>query len=140
MVVRRLVRDLAFDTEIVVLPTVREDSGLAYSSRNAYLETDDRRAAAVLFRALSHAESAYSEGERSARKLAEIIRVDIGREPRAEVEYVAINDADTLEKLDRLDDRPVLISLAVRFGKTRLIDNIILNRTRTGKTGALVLP
>jgi pantoate--beta-alanine ligase len=140
MVVRRLVRDLAFDTEIVVLPTVREDSGLAYSSRNAYLETDDRRAAAVLYRALSHAESAYSEGERSGKKLAEIIRADIGREQRAEVEYVAVNDADTLEKLDRLDDRPVLISLAVRFGKTRLIDNILLNRTRTGKTGALVMP
>src|ERR687894_31986 len=105
MVVRRLLRDLAFETEIVVLPTVREDSGLAYSSRNAYLEADDRRAASVLYRALSHAESAYSEGERSGRKLAEIIRADIAREARAEVEYVAINDADTLEKLDRLDDR-----------------------------------
>jgi pantoate--beta-alanine ligase len=140
MVVRRLVRDLAFDTEIVVLPPVREDSGLAFSSRNAYLEGDDRRAAAVLYRALSHAESAYNEGERSGKKLAEIIRSDIAREPRAEVEYVSVNDADTLEKLDRLDDRPVLISLAVRFGKTRLIDNILLNRTRTGKTGALVMP
>ncbi|HEY9283134.1 MAG TPA: pantoate--beta-alanine ligase [Pyrinomonadaceae bacterium] len=140
MVVRRLVRDLAFETEIVVLPTVREDSGLAYSSRNAYLETDDRRAAAILYRALAHAESAYAEGERSGKKLSEIIRADITREPRAEVEYVAINDADTLERLDRLDDRPVLISLAVRFGKTRLIDNIILNRARSGKTGALVLP
>src|ERR671917_518096 len=84
LVVRRLVRDLALDTEIVVLPTVREDSGLAFSSRNAYLETDDRRAAAVLYRALSHAESAYSEGERSGKKLAEIIRADITREARAE--------------------------------------------------------
>jgi pantoate--beta-alanine ligase len=140
MIVRRLVRDLAFETEIVVLPTVREDSGLAYSSRNAYLEADDRRAAAVLYRALSHAESAYSEGERSGKKLAEIVRSDIAREPRAEVEYVSVNDADTLEKLDRLDDRPVLISLAVRFGRTRLIDNILLNRTRTGKTGTLVMP
>jgi len=140
LVVRRLVRDLAFDTEIVVLPTVREESGLAYSSRNAYLDGDDRRAASALYRALSHAESAYNEGERSGKKLAEIVRADIAREPRAEIEYVSVNDADTLEKLDRLDDRPVLISLAVRFGQTRLIDNIILNRTRTGKTGALVLP
>jgi pantoate--beta-alanine ligase len=138
LVVRRLVRDLAFDTEIVVLPTVREESGLAFSSRNAYLTDEDRRAAAVLYRALSHAESAYGEGERSGRRLAELVRADIEREPRAQIEYVAINDADTLEQLDRLDDRPVLISLAVRFGRTRLIDNVILNRTRTGKTGALV--
>src|SRR5918998_808415 len=116
LIVRRLVRDLAFETEIVVLPTIREESGLAYSSRNAYLETDDRRAASVLYRALAHAESAYNEGERSGKKLAEIIRADIGREARAEVEYVSVNDADTLERLDRLDDRPVLISLAVRFG------------------------
>src|SRR5918998_477020 len=135
--VRELVRALAFDTDVVVLPTVREDSGLAYSSRNAYLETDDRRAAAVLYRALSHAESAYSEGERSGKKLAEIIRADITREPRAEVEYVAVNDADTLERLDRLDDRPVLISLAARLGNTRLIDNIVLNKVN--KTGQLVM-
>jgi pantoate--beta-alanine ligase len=140
MVVRRLVRDLYFETEVVVLPTVREDSGLAYSSRNAYLGGDDRRAAAVLYRALAHAESAYSEGERSAKKLAEIVRAGIAGEPRAEIEYVSVNDADTLEKLDRLDDRPVLVSLAVRFGKTRLIDNILLNRARSGKTGALVMP
>lgn len=140
LVVRRLVRDLAFDTEIVVLPTVREGSGLAYSSRNAYLSDEDRRAATVLYRALSHAESAYAEGERSARKLAEIVRSDIEREPQARVEYVSVNDADTLEKLDRLEDRPILLSLAVRFGQTRLIDNIVLNRTRTGKTGALIKP
>jgi len=140
MVVRRLVRDLAVDTEIVVLPTVREDTGLAFSSRNAYLTDDDRRAAPALYRALSRAESAYAEGERSAKKLAEIVRADIAREPRAEIEYVSVNDADTLERLDRLEDRPVLVSLAVRFGKTRLIDNILLNRARTGKTGALVQP
>jgi pantoate--beta-alanine ligase len=140
LVVRRLVRDLAFDTEIVVLPTVREDSGLAFSSRNAYLAEDDRRAAPVLYRALSHAESAYAEGERNGRKLADLIRSDIEREPNARVEYVSVNDADTLETLDRLEDRPVLISIAVRFGQTRLIDNIVLNRVRSGKTGALVKP
>jgi pantoate--beta-alanine ligase len=141
LVVRRMVRDLAFDTEVVVLPTVREESGLAFSSRNAYLTEEDRRAAPVLYRALSHAESAYNEGERNARKLAEIVRADIERAaPGAQVEYVSVNDADTLAPLDRLEDRPVLVSLAVRFGKTRLIDNILLNRTRTGKTGALVKP
>ncbi|HEV2801076.1 MAG TPA: pantoate--beta-alanine ligase [Pyrinomonadaceae bacterium] len=138
LVVKRLVRDLAFDTEIVILPTVREDSGLALSSRNAYLDPEDKRAAAVIYRALSHAEAAYSEGERNGKKLAEIIRTDIEAEPRAEIEYVSINDADTLERLDRLDDRPVLIAVAARLGKTRLIDNIILNKTN--KTGQLVMP
>jgi pantoate--beta-alanine ligase len=138
LVVKRLVRDLAFDTEIVILPTVREDSGLALSSRNAYLEPEDKRAAAVLYRALSHAEAAYSEGERNGKKLAEIVRADIEAEPRADIEYVSVNDADTLERLDRLDDRPVLIAVAARLGKTRLIDNIVLNKT--SKTGQLVMP
>ncbi|HZH89279.1 MAG TPA: pantoate--beta-alanine ligase [Pyrinomonadaceae bacterium] len=138
LVVKRLVRDLAFDTEIVILPTVREDSGLALSSRNAYLDGEDKRAAAVIYRALSHAEAAYSEGERNGKKLAEIVRADIEAEPRAEIEYVSVNDADTLERLDRLDDRSVLIAVAARFGKTRLIDNIILNKMN--KTGQLVMP
>jgi pantoate--beta-alanine ligase len=141
LVVRRMVRDLAFDTEIVVLPTVREESGLAFSSRNAYLTEDERRAAPALSRALAHAQSAYSEGERNAKKLVELVRTDIERNaPSAQVEYVSVNDADTLAPLERLEDRPVLVSLAVRFGKTRLIDNILLNRTRSGKTGALVQP
>jgi pantoate--beta-alanine ligase len=138
LVVKRLVRDLAFDTEIVILPTVREDSGLALSSRNAYLEPEDKRAAAVIYRALSHAEAAYSEGERNGKKLAELVRADIEAEPRAEIEYVSVNDADTLERLDRLDDRPVLIAVAARLGKTRLIDNIVLNKM--SKTGQLVMP
>jgi pantoate--beta-alanine ligase len=138
LVVKRLVRDLAFDTEIVILPTVREDSGLALSSRNAYLDGEDKRAAAVIYRALSHAEAAYSEGERNGKKIAEIVRADIEAEPRAEIEYVSVNDADTLERLDRLDDRPVIIAVAARFGKTRLIDNIVLNKI--SKTGQLVMP
>ena len=138
LVVKRLVRDLAFDTEIVILPTVREDSGLALSSRIAYLEPDDKRAAAVIYRALSHAEAAYSEGERNGKKLSDIVRADIEAEPRAEIEYVSVNDADTLERLDRLDDRPVIIAVAARFGKTRLIDNIVLNKI--SKTGQLVMP
>jgi pantoate--beta-alanine ligase len=138
LVVKRLVRDLAFDTEIVVLPTVREESGLALSSRNAYLDAEERRAAAILYRALSHAEAAYGEGERSGKKLTDIVRADIEAEPRAELEYASVNDADTLERLDRLDDRPVLIAVAARIGKTRLIDNIILNKT--SKTGQLIMP
>src|SRR5881275_2835153 len=125
LVVRRLVRDLAFDTEIVVLPTIREESGLALSSRNAYLSGEDRRAATILYRALSRAEAAYLSGERSARKLAEGVRAEIEGEPRARLEYVSVTDADTLERLDKLDDRPVLISVAARIGQTRLIDNIL---------------
>jgi pantoate--beta-alanine ligase len=140
LVVRRLVRDLAMDTEIVVLPTVREESGLAFSSRNAYLSEGERRAAPVLRRALARAESVYGEGERNGRRLAEMVRADIEREPAAQIEYVSVADAETLAPLERLEDRPVLVSLAVRFGKTRLIDNVLLNRPRTGKTGALVQP
>src|ERR671928_1593522 len=77
LVVKRLVRDLAFDTEIIVLPTIREDSGLALSSRNAYLSGEERRAATIIYRALSRAEAAYLSGERSARKLSEGVRAEI---------------------------------------------------------------
>lgn len=138
LVVKRLVRDLAFDTEIAILPTVREESGLALSSRNAYLDPEDKRAAAIIYRALAHAEAAYGEGERNGKKLADIVRSDIEAEPRARLEYVSVNDADTLERLDRLDDRSVLIAVAARLGQTRLIDNIVLNKTN--KTGQLVMP
>lgn len=131
LIVKRLVRDLAFDTEIVVLPTVREDSGLALSSRNAYLDGRERVAAAVLYRALRHAEEAYADGERSARRLAEAVRAQIEVEPRAHLEYVSVADVETMERLDKLsDDRPALIALAVRIGRTRLIDNIVLQPAR----------
>src|SRR2546423_1659604 len=138
LIIKRMVRDLAFDTEIVVLPTIREESGLALSSRNAYLSGEDRRAATILYRALSRAEAAYLSGERSARKLAEGVRAEIEREPRARLEYVSVTDADTLERLDKLDDRSVLIAVAARIGQTRLIDNILLNKQRG--TGQLKLP
>ena len=137
LIVKRLVRDLAFDTEIVILPTVREDSGLALSSRNAYLNGEDRRAATILYRALSRAEAAYLSGERSARKLAEGVRSEIETEPRARLEYVSVTDADTLERLDKLDDRSVLVAVAARIGQTRLIDNIVLNKHKG--TGPLKL-
>ena len=130
LVVKRLVRDLAFDTEIVILPTVREDTGLALSSRNAYLNDDERRAAAVLYHALSRAEAAYAGGERSARRLAEMVRTEIEVEPRARLDYVSVTDAETMEKLEKLDERAVLIAIAVQFGRTRLIDNIVLHPSR----------
>jgi pantoate--beta-alanine ligase len=132
LVVRRLVRDLAFDTEVVVLPTIREETGLALSSRNAYLNEEERHAAPIIYRALTRAKEAYKDGERNGSRLAGIVRSAIETEPRARIDYISITDADTLEKLDKLDDRTVLIAAAVYFGKTRLIDNIVLNRKKDG--------
>ncbi|MEJ7618000.1 MAG: pantoate--beta-alanine ligase [Pyrinomonadaceae bacterium] len=126
LIVKRLVRDLVFETEIVVLPTVREESGLALSSRNTYLKDDERRAAAVLRRGLLRAEELYADGERSAKRIAEAVRAEIEAEPLVRLQYLSVADAETLEKLDKLDDRSVLISLAAYVGKTRLIDNIAL--------------
>jgi pantoate--beta-alanine ligase len=129
IIIKQMMRDLAFEAEIVVLPIVREESGLAMSSRNAYLDEPERRAAMVLNRALLQARSAYIEGERSAARLIELVRSMIEDEPSARIDYVSVNDADTLEKLDKIDDRPALVSLAVFIGKTRLIDNVVLGRT-----------
>ncbi|MGH9871011.1 MAG: pantoate--beta-alanine ligase [Pyrinomonadaceae bacterium] len=130
VIIKRMVRDLAFDTEIVVSPTVREDSGLAISSRNLYLDAEEQQSAAVIHRALKQAKETYRKGERHAAKLAEIVRTTIETEPRVRVDYVSVIDAETLEKLDKLDERPILIAVAAYVGKTRLIDNTILNRTK----------
>ncbi len=127
LVIKRLVRDLAFDTEIVVLPTVREDSGMAMSSRNTYLSAEEREAAKVIYGALLKAREAYKAGERSGSKLADIVRKTVELEPRARLEYVNVSNTESLDKLEKLDDQPVLITMAVFIGKTRLIDNIVLN-------------
>ena len=130
LVIKRMVRDLAFDTEIIVLPTVREDSGLAMSSRNLYLNAEEQHAAPVIHRALAKAKEAFKEGERSANRLVELVRSTIEAEPRARIDYVNVSDAETLERIDRLDDRPAVMAVAVYFGKTRLIDNTILNSSK----------
>ncbi len=130
LVIRRLVRDLAFDTEIVVLPIVREDSGLAISSRNLYLTPDEQKSATVIHRALAQAKKAYKEGERSAGRIAEVIRTTVESEPRARLDYVTVSDAETLERVDKIDERPTLIAIAAYIGKTRLIDNTILNKVK----------
>jgi pantoate--beta-alanine ligase len=130
LVIKRLVKDLAFDTEIVVLPIVREDSGLAISSRNLYLNTEEKTSAAVIHRALVQAKSAFKDGERGVNRLAEMIRSTIETEPRARLDYVIISDAETLEPLERIDERPTLIAVAAYIGKTRLIDNTILNKVK----------
>ena len=130
LVIRRLVKDLAFDTEIVVLPIVREDSGLAISSRNLYLTPDEQKSATVIHRALAQAKKAYKEGERSAGRIAEMIRGTVESEPRARLDYVTVSDAETLERVDKIDERPTLIAIAAYIGKTRLIDNTILNKVK----------
>lgn len=130
VIIKRMVRDLAFDTEIVVLPTVREDSGLAISSRNLYLDEEQQQSAAVIHRALKQAKESFKKGERHAAKLAEIVRATIETEPRVRADYVSVVDAETLEKLDKLDERPTLIAVAAYVGKTRLIDNIIINKVK----------
>ena len=137
LVIKRLVKDLAFDTEIVILPTVREDSGLAISSRNLYLTGEEQQAATVIHRALQQAKNAYKDGERSAGRLADLVRSTIEDEPRARLDYVSVSDADTLERLDKLDERPILIAVAAYIGKTRLIDNTILNKTKKKEAAAV---
>lgn len=130
VIVKQMVRDLAFNTEIVVLPVVREESGLAMSSRNEYLNDEQRQAATVLSRALSKARTAYEDGEYGAARLVELVRSIIEKEPLARIDYVSLNDAESLETLDKIEDRPALLSLAVFIGKTRLIDNVVLGKTK----------
>ncbi len=124
-VIRQMTRDLNFPIEIVVCPTVREPDGLAMSSRNAYLDSQQRQAATVLYRALNAAKDAYEAGERNAEKLRALMRATIVAEPLAEMQYVSCADYDTLEELDQVTGK-TLLSMAVFVGKTRLIDNFVL--------------
>ena len=122
MVIRQMARDLAIGTEVLACPTVREADGLALSSRNVHLTPEQRRAAAVLRRALLAARSAWEAGERSGDTLRAAMRAELDREPLAAIEYVSIADGSTLAELHTVQG-PALASLAVRFGTTRLIDN-----------------
>lgn len=124
-VIRQMARDLSYPIDVVICPTMREPDGLAMSSRNSYLLPDQRIAATVLYRALSTARLAYLSGERSAGCLRQIVHDEIAREPLAQLQYVSCADYDTLEELEIIGAR-ALLSLAVFVGKTRLIDNLIL--------------
>jgi len=124
-VVRRLVRDLSMDVEIVGHPIVREADGLAMSSRNAYLTPEERRAAVCLSRALCRAEKLARRGETCAAPLLRVVAAELAREPLAQVEYAKLCDADSLQEIDRVQGTAVL-ALAVRFGRARLIDNRII--------------
>ncbi|MCL4528937.1 MAG: pantoate--beta-alanine ligase [Chloroflexi bacterium] len=124
-VIRQMVRDLNFPIEIVVCPIVREPDGLAMSSRNVYLDAEQRKAATVLYRALSAAKNEYEKGERDAEKLRRMMKEVIEREPLAQMQYVSCADYDTLQELDKVTGK-ILLSMAVFIGKTRLIDNFVL--------------
>ena len=126
VVIRQMVRDLNFNLEVIVCPIVREVDGLAMSSRNVYLNPDQRQAATVLNRALRAAQSAYATGERNAQSLRQIMSNTLQRQPLAQTQYVSCADPDTLAELDGLIPGRALLSMAVYVGNTRLIDNILI--------------
>ncbi|NJL28310.1 MAG: pantoate--beta-alanine ligase [Thermoanaerobaculia bacterium] len=124
-VVRQLVRDLELGIEIVAGETVREPDGLAMSSRNVYLDPDERRAAAVLHRALALAAEAVRRGERRSAEILRLVRAELESEPRVQIDYAAVVDADSFQSVETVSGRCV-VPIAVRIGKTRLIDNLQL--------------
>jgi pantoate--beta-alanine ligase len=125
LVIKRLNADLNLGAEVVVMPTIRDSDGLALSSRNAYLDDGDRKAALTLSRSLDLARQLYDSENHDAEKIRAQMRNLIESEPRTSVDYISIADIDTLDELEAID-RPALVSLAVRVGDVRLIDNTLL--------------
>lgn len=126
VVVRKMARELNMPLEVVIAPTVREADGLAMSSRNVYLSPDERRAAPVLHRALQATKRAFDSGERHGPTLRHTAETVLATESLGQPEYVSVADPLTLEEADQIGPDGALVSMAVRFGKTRLIDNILL--------------
>ena len=122
--VRRFVRDLNFNIEIVACPIVREEDGLAKSSRNTYLSTEERKAALVLSRSLRQAQAAVENGERRAKVVTNIIADSLKQEPLARVDYIEVVDLDNVQRVEKIEEN-TLVAIAVYIGKTRLIDNFI---------------
>ena len=118
--------DLNYPIEIRVCPIVREEDNLARSSRNIYLDPQERKAAPVLYKALNTAKNAYNNGERNGNNIRQIMLDIFNQEPKAKVQYVSCADINTLEELEVINNG-ALISVAVYIGKTRLIDNMILD-------------
>ncbi|MCH8863966.1 MAG: pantoate--beta-alanine ligase [Chloroflexi bacterium] len=125
IVIKKMVADLDMNLKVVTVPTVRETDGLAISSRNAYLNTEERQAAAVLYRSLCLGQQLWAEGEKGAGKIREQMTAFIQSEPFTTIDYVSIAEPETLEEM-AVVKTPALVSLAVRIGKTRLIDNVVL--------------
>ena len=127
-VIRRMVRDLSFGVEIVGCPIIREDDGLAKSSRNTYLSDEERKAAVVISKALETGKSMIENGEKSAQAVIEKITAEIEKEPLAKIDYIKAVDADSIEPIEEINGR-ILVAAAVFIGKTRLIDNFIIERS-----------
>jgi pantoate--beta-alanine ligase len=125
VVIKKMVADLNMNLEIVALPTVREPDGLAMSSRNTRLNPEQRKAALVLYQALTLAQQLWSQGEKDAERIRQEMRALIQKQPLARIDYVSVADAQTLDELERVEPS-ALVSLAVRIGRTRLIDNVVL--------------
>jgi len=128
-VIRKMVSDLDMDLDVIVCPTVREFDGLAMSSRNTYLTTEERRAAVVLSQSLDLARKLWSGGERNATTIRSEMKKLIEQQPLGKIDYISVADTLTLEELDTITGK-ALVSLVVRFGKTRLLDNVILGADR----------
>lgn len=124
-VIRRTARDLDLEVDIVGCPIVREADGLAMSSRNTYLDPEQRQAAVVLYRALQTASHAYAAGERGAEALCSVMRVVLAAEPRARIDYASVADPESFQELSTVEG-PALLLLAVWVGRARLIDNLLL--------------
>ena len=131
-ILQQMTHDLNLNIEIVACPIVREPDGLALSSRNTYLNLDERRAATVLRRALDEARRAISAGTREALQLQTTIRGILSKEPLARIDYVEIVDAEVFEPIARIDARPAYVLLAIHVGKTRLIDNLLIEPAAAG--------
>lgn len=128
LVIKRMVRDLNFDVEIDVEPTIREADGLAVSSRNLYLSEEERREAIILYQALNKAKEMIGRGERNAKEIIKEMRRIISKKPRTKIDYISIVETENLREVEEIKGE-VLIALAVWFGKARLIDNIIVKTT-----------
>lgn len=126
LIIKRMIRDLNFSVQVKVCPIVRDADGLALSSRNRYLTEKQRREAGILYQSLREAKKRILEGERRIEKISGMIRSRVTRNTSGRIDYVECVDAETLKSLTRAGGK-VMIALAVRFGKTRLIDNVIVN-------------
>jgi len=124
-VIKKMATELNMNLEVIGVPTVREPDGLAMSSRNTYLNPEERRAAAVLYKSLTLAQKLWSKGEKDAERIRREMTVLIKKEPLSNIDYISIADPETFDELDKVK-APALVSMAVKIGKTRLIDNIVL--------------
>jgi pantoate--beta-alanine ligase len=126
VVIKKMVADLDMNLQVIAVPTVRESDGLAMSSRNIYLNAGERKQAVVLYQALTLAQKLWAQGEKDAQTIRQKMTDLIQKQPLAHIDYISIADAETLDELDVVKP-PALVSLAVRIGKTRLIDNVVVS-------------